>query len=155
MCVLRPLPGSIFPRHKQLLWGYTGVFWQPLGHGSQGYMCPGKEPGPQTGAGDMRNLNGWSQKQQQGRKGTHPNTDFQLKEERQNILYCNVKYIYICVFYRDIYQNIVFSRTLYFLRNFGYSIFSFLMKAKGQWPWFLRVRKSDLLLPKLYLQASE
>lgn len=55
-------------------------------------------------------------------------------EECQNILYCNVKNMcmYMYVFYTAIYQNIVFSRTLYFLRNFGYSIFSFLIKAKRQ-----------------------
>lgn len=130
MCVLRPLPGSIFPRHKQLLWGYTGVFWQPLGHGSQGYMCPGKEPGPQTGAGDMRNLNGWSQKQQQGRKGTHPNTDFQLKNVKIFCIAMSNIYIYVCFIE-------TFTRTLYFPEHYiswgtlAIQSFHFWWKQKG------------------------
>lgn len=61
--------------------------------------------------------------------------EFQFKNVKI-FLHCNVKKMYFT-------QG--FTRTLYFLRNFGYSNFSFSMKAKEQWLLFLRIRKCDLL----------
>lgn len=89
------------------------MFWKPLGHSSQGDMCPGKDPGPQTGAGDMRNLNGWSQQQQQGLKGTHPNTDFQLKNVKIFCIAMSKICVCICMYFTQ-----PFTRTLYFPEHY-------------------------------------
>lgn len=123
---------KIFPKAhaapRRGCWCSLAAIWSQMWD-----QVPGKEPVTQTGAGH----NAGSSSSKGSSRHNSQTRNFSSRMSKYFALQRQKK----------MYFTWGFTRTLYFLRNFGYSNFSFLMKAKEQWLLFLRVRKSDRLLP--------